>query len=151
MNHVLCKSISLRERKNGDTKLVVCKAGYIFNPLYPFLGGSHDGAVYDPSTLNELIWILEIKRPYSQRNVTPTEACESPEFCYCTTIIGVSQVSVNVKNTLISVKCRVKQQLVNDLGVILLCTLPKELKYNKLSLRKFFLIKSYYPSSWNFI
>ena len=120
-----------KQRENGYPELVVCKAGFIINPLYPFLGGSHDGAVYDPSTLDEPIWILEIKSPYSQRNVMPTEACESPGFCYCTTIIGISQVSVYIKNTLISVKCRVKRQLVNDLGVILLCTLPKELKCNK--------------------
>ena len=101
--------------------------------------------------LMSLYEVLETKCPCSQRNVTPTEAYESPGFCYCTTIIGLSQVLIYVKNTLISVKSRVKRQLVNDLGLILLCTLPKELKCNKLSLRKFFLIKSYYPSLWNFI
>ena len=42
----------------GYSKLVVCKAGFIINPLCPFLEGSHVAAVYNPSTLDKPIWIL---------------------------------------------------------------------------------------------
>lgn len=35
-----------------------------------------------------LYGVLEIKCPYSQWDVTPIEACDSPGFCCCTTIIG---------------------------------------------------------------
>ena len=58
MNHVLFKHISLSKERIGYPELVVCKAGFIINPLYPFIGGSHDAAVYDPSTLDKPIWIF---------------------------------------------------------------------------------------------
>ena len=47
-----------KQRENGHPESVVGKAGFIINPLYPSLGGSHDGAVYDPSTLDNPIWIF---------------------------------------------------------------------------------------------
>ena len=77
-----------KQRENGHPELVVCKSGFIINPLYPFLGASPDGAVYDPSSSDEPYGFLEIKCPYSQRNVTPIEACDSPGFCCCTKMIG---------------------------------------------------------------
>ena len=77
-----------KQRENGHPELVVCKSGFIINPLYPFLGASPDGAVYDPLSPDEPYGFLEIKCLYSQRNVTPVEAYDSPGFCFCTTIIG---------------------------------------------------------------
>ena len=149
MNRVLFKRI--RQRENGHPELIVCKSGFIINPLYPFLGASPNGAVYDPSLSDEPYGFLEIQCPYSQRNVTPIEACDSPRFCCCTTIIGSKPISIYVKNTPTSAKYRVKWGLVNNPGVILLYTLPKELKHNASSLTMRFGIKSYYPSWWKFI
>ncbi len=67
----------------GKTDLVVAPSGVIVNPSYSFLGASPDGAVYDPSNVNEPYGFLEIKCPYSCRNVTPMDACSNREF-YCT-------------------------------------------------------------------
>ena len=70
-----------KQRENGHPDLVVCKSRFIVNPLFPFLRASPDGAVYDPSLPEEPYGFLEIKCPYSQRDVTPMQACDSPGFC----------------------------------------------------------------------
>ena len=54
---------------------------------YPFLGASPDGAVYDPSNTNQPFGFLEIKCLYSQRNMTPADACSSSGFC-CSIVDG---------------------------------------------------------------
>ena len=41
----------------------------IINPNYSYLGASPDGAVYDPSNMQEPYEFLEIKSPYTYRNV----------------------------------------------------------------------------------
>ena len=55
-----------KQRENGHPKLIACKFGFIINPLYPFLGASPDGAVYDPLSPDEPYGFLEIKSPYLQ-------------------------------------------------------------------------------------
>ncbi len=57
--------------------------GVIINPNYCFLGASPDGAVYNPSNTLEPYGFLEVKCPYSARNLTPAEACHIDGF-YCT-------------------------------------------------------------------
>lgn len=48
---------------------------------HPFLGASPDSTVYDPSTPDEPFGFLEIKCPYTHRNITPMEASLTSRFC----------------------------------------------------------------------
>ena len=66
----------------GKADLIVASSGVIINPNYSYLGASPDGAVYDPSNMQEPYGFLEIKCPYTYRNVTPIEACGQSGF-YC--------------------------------------------------------------------
>ena len=66
---------------NGHSELIVSSSGFIICKSHPFLGATPDGTVYDPASA-EPYGIFEIKSPYSQRNKTPREACDSPGF-YC--------------------------------------------------------------------
>ncbi len=61
---------------------MVTASGVIINPTYCFLGASPDGAVYDPFNSMQPYGFLEVKCPYSARNLTPTEACGVNGF-YC--------------------------------------------------------------------
>ena len=70
-----------QQQENGHLDLTVCKAGFIVFTRYPYLGATPDGTVYDPSSPTEPYGFLEVKCPYTQRNVTPIEACSSPGFC----------------------------------------------------------------------
>ena len=55
--------------------------GFIILPEYGWLGASPDGIVRDP-TSEQPCGIIEIKCPYSKREMTPQEACIDPSF-YC--------------------------------------------------------------------
>jgi hypothetical protein len=63
--------------------VVVAPCGFFISKSHPFLGASPDGAVYDPSSLNQPFGFLEIKCPYKHKNVTRQDACRDPTFC-CT-------------------------------------------------------------------
>lgn len=65
----------------GHRDLVVAPSGVIINPSWSFLGASPDGAVYDPSNFQQPYGFIEVKCPYSVRNVTLTEACSHSGFC----------------------------------------------------------------------
>ena len=45
---------------------------------------SPDGAVYDPSNADQPFGFVEIKCPFSVRNLTPAEATRTPRFCCVT-------------------------------------------------------------------
>ena len=45
------------------------------------MGASPDGAVYDPSHKDAPFGFVEIKCPYSVRDLTPIEASHTPGFC----------------------------------------------------------------------
>ena len=64
------------QHNHGHHDLMVTASGVMINPNYCFLAASPDGAVYDP-TFNPMqpYGYLEVKCPYSVRNLTPTEAC----------------------------------------------------------------------------
>ena len=68
------------QHANGHFNLMVTQSGFLINKKYPFLGASPDGAVYDPSS-DQPFGFLEVKCPYSYRNVTPEQASISPGFC----------------------------------------------------------------------
>ena len=50
------------------------------NPAFSFLGASPDGAVYDPSDNEKPFGFLEVKCPYSAKEVDPTAACAKSSF-----------------------------------------------------------------------
>jgi hypothetical protein len=64
---------------HGHPDLTVTECGVIINPSHEFLGASPDGAVHDPSN-SEPYGFLDLKCPYSARNITPLEACSKPAF-----------------------------------------------------------------------
>ena len=71
------------QHQNGHDGLVVAKSGFLVSHSHPFLGASPDGAVYDPTELTQPYGFLEVKCPYSCRNISPTEACSTSGF-FCT-------------------------------------------------------------------
>lgn len=78
---------------HGHIGLTVTSCGFHVSKSHPFLGASPDGAVYDPSNTEQPFGFLEIKCPYSARNVTPTEACTHHNFfCTLQTTEGISQL-----------------------------------------------------------
>ena len=48
------------QQQNGHPDLLVSPSGFIINPKYCFLGASPDGAVYDPSSINEPLGLLKL-------------------------------------------------------------------------------------------
>ena len=67
--------------------LTVTPVGFHISLTHPYLGASPDSAVYryDPSTESEPFGFIEVKYPYTARNITPVEACSSSSFfipCY---------------------------------------------------------------------
>ena len=62
--------------------MVVCSCGFFSNTDFPFLGATSDGSVYDPSEPEQPFGYLEVKCPYSVRDLTPVEVCSTQNF-YC--------------------------------------------------------------------
>ena len=69
------------QQANGHPALLVTKSGFLVNPSVPFLGASPDGAVYDPSNSDQPFGFLEVKCPYSARNMTPLKGAANASFC----------------------------------------------------------------------
>ena len=67
------------QHKNGHVSLYACTTGLYVSTSHSFLGASPDGAVFD-ITEPAPHGFLEMKCPYSQRHLTPVEACRSPGF-----------------------------------------------------------------------
>ena len=70
------------QQNHGHPGLVVCSCGFFINTDFPFLGATPDGSVYDPSEPEQPFGYLEVKCPYSVRDLTPVEACSTQNF-YC--------------------------------------------------------------------
>ena len=71
----------LFQHAHGHDHLVVTPFGFLVSRQYPFLGASPDGAVYDPTSMQEPFGFLEVKCPFSHCNETPEQASTSPRFC----------------------------------------------------------------------
>ena len=69
------------QHQNGHSGLYVCSTGLYVSTCtsHPFLATSPDGAVYD-ATVSHPYGFLEIKCPFSQRHLSPVEACGSREI-----------------------------------------------------------------------
>lgn len=90
------KQYQSHQQSHGHTGLTVCPVGFLISTSHSFLGATPDGAVYDPSSPEEPYGFLEVKCPYSQRNKTPMEACDSPGFC-CTCDFAVDESQVSLR------------------------------------------------------
>lgn len=60
------------------TSNTVTKCGFIVNPKFPWLGASPDGLI---SLNNECYKILEVKCPFTKRDVSIKESCLDKSFC----------------------------------------------------------------------
>ena len=69
----ICKYVEYQQ-SNGHPDLTVCASGFIVYTPHPFLGASPDGAVYDPSNSLQPRVFLEVKCPYTARDISPLEA-----------------------------------------------------------------------------
>ena len=68
------------QHTHGHPSLVVRPSGFMINTNYSFLGASPDGAVYDPVISQQPSGFVEVKCPYSVRNISPTDACSTSGF-----------------------------------------------------------------------
>ena len=68
------------QNSSGHPGLYACKSGFVISETHPFLGTSPDACVHDPSC-SDPFGLVEIKCPYSHRDVTPEMACSSKNFC----------------------------------------------------------------------
>ena len=75
------ESIAIQKYIASKNQVTVKKCGFIIHPRHGWLGASPDGRVVD-RLCNEAEGILEIKCPFSKRDVTPLEACQDINF-YC--------------------------------------------------------------------
>ena len=69
-------------QSGGHVGLTVCRSGFVVCESHPFLGASPDANVYDPSQ-QQPFGVVEIKCPFSCRNMTPIQACSVKKF-FCT-------------------------------------------------------------------
>ena len=68
------------QRARGNNHLVVSPCGFFVSESHPYLGASPDGAIYNPSDVQQPFGFLEVKCPYTQRNDTPVDVCSSKGF-----------------------------------------------------------------------
>ena len=77
---VAIKEYTAYQHDHGHPNLFVTQSGFYIHPSYPYLGASPDGSLYDPSEIQQPFGFLEVKCPYSVRQMSPTEACSTPGF-----------------------------------------------------------------------
>ena len=85
------------QKTHGHPDLIVSASGFIISTDHPFLGTCPDGAVYDPVNVQQPFGFLEIKCPYSARNLTPVESCSIHGFC-CTVDLSCDE-SLHLKES----------------------------------------------------
>ena len=81
MEPVAVKAYISYQESHGHSNITVTPCGFHISSTSPFLGASPDGAIYDPSTAAQPFGFLEVKCPYTARDVTPADACSLPGFC----------------------------------------------------------------------
>lgn len=62
------------QHNNDHPNIAVSPCGFFVSLSHPYLGASPDGAVYDPDNTESPFGFLEIKCPYSVRDISPSEA-----------------------------------------------------------------------------
>ena len=69
-------------QRNGQINLIVRECGFIIHPEKGWLGSSPDGVVLDTAD-ESCAGLLELKCPYTKRDVLPQEACQDANFYCC--------------------------------------------------------------------
>lgn len=82
----------------GNTKMIVCRAGFVVCEEHPFLGASPDAYVHDPQSSVEY-GLAEIKCPYKYRNLSPVDAARASDFCSKVITNQDGRSSVELKRT----------------------------------------------------
>ena len=80
-NEKVAKTIYCRKMQKRIPQFALYDAGLTVNPLWPYLGASPDGKVYDPSEPESPFGLLEIKCPYSLKDKTINQAAAANN-CY---------------------------------------------------------------------
>lgn len=75
------------------TIVIVLSSGVHINPTYPYLGASPDGAVYDPTNIQEQFGFLEVKETVHQ-----WKACAiSGFYCFVDIVTGAPKSIDSIK------------------------------------------------------
>ena len=130
----------------GHQDLTVTPSGFHISTTHSFLGATTDGCVYNPHNTDEPFGFLEVKCPFSSKDIEPAEACKNPRF-FC---------AVNQTTKLIELKedhsyfprYKAKWPLEIELGVILLFIHRKASACNEYSLMNNF-GSTNFCLSWN--
>ena len=78
-----CEAYVKSKRQTGNVGLTVSSRGLVVSES-GFLGASPDGFVFDPSQpAGNCLGLLEIKCPFSARDMTPVEACQTLPLFPC--------------------------------------------------------------------
>ena len=81
MEPVAVKAYVAYQERQGHANIIVSPCAFHISSTSHFLGASPDGAVHDPSTVAQLFGFLEVKCPYTARDLTLADACALPGFC----------------------------------------------------------------------
>ena len=74
-----CQAYVKYMQMSGQINLTVRKCGFIIHSEKGWLGSSPDGVVLDTAD-KSFAGLLELKCPYTKRDVLPKEACQDPNF-----------------------------------------------------------------------
>ena len=81
MEEIAKNEYATHQQQTGHTDLEVESCGLSVALETPWLAASPDGVVRDPNNVTHPTGLVEIKNPYSTRQLTLTEACNSSTFC----------------------------------------------------------------------
>ena len=81
-----------QSKKDNGHDVSCARSGFVVSEEYPFLGASPDAVVYDASEPNPF-GLVEIKCPYTSRNLTPLQAAELKGF-FCSSEVDTSGTKV---------------------------------------------------------
>ena len=101
------------QHDHGHPSLTVMASRIHISLKHPFLGASPDDSVYDPSTTSQPFGFLEVKCPYSARNMTPVETCSLPNF-FCTLLKNTDGSEKMVLHTNHQCHAQIQGQMATD-------------------------------------
>ena len=146
MEPVAVKAYVTYQESHAHANIPVTQCGFHISRTAPFLGASPDGAVYDPSTVAQPFGFLEVKCPFTARDLTLADACALPGFC-CALDPTNGQLKLKRNHPyFILDKFKDKWQLEDVHGVTLWYTLDKALMSSVSLMMKSFGTEFYCPS-----
>ena len=79
--NILLKRRAAHQQKNGHSNLTVETCGLFISRLNNWLAATQQDIVNDPSCTSDTTGLVEIKCPFSLRDMFLSEACKKPSFC----------------------------------------------------------------------